>query len=282
MFNGFDHRNTEETAIVSLADTNGDNVVDFEEWFAKLKEYFTLVFKEMDKNNDGSLLDETKEDSVLQKFSLNFFQDAAKHVVDFFDSNNDDAVALDDSFFEVNCRRHKNKDGDCSLSDVLDTSLISLPAPLYNLYSRLDQDRNEKLSLEEAMDFIQRTFAAIDGNLDCHIDEEEIVSLLRQVGLPGHIQLAVKMILQQYLTIGRYLVHEFIQRAGTNQDDQVTIQDVFAFTDWDFIDEQIPAVATLGHPGGSIDLLLGGRRQSREESEKSLAMWLTALQVSAI
>ena len=237
-----DYRQFKLFNLESIVDTNGDNAVDFEEWFAKLKEYLAIVFKELDVNHDGSLLDETKKDDVLKKFSLGFFQYAANQVVDFLDSNKDDAVSLDDAFFNVFCRYRY---GDCSLSDVLGTPLISLPAPFYNLYYGLDTDENEKFSRGEVMDFIQRTFAAFDGSLDCHIDEDEIVELLKEVGLPGKFQLAIKMLLHQYLTLGRYLVQELIQRADTNQDGQVTFEEVLGFTDWDFIEEQIPVVMIL-------------------------------------
>merc|ERR1719264_239949 len=101
--------------IVAAGDANGDSVVDFDEWFTKLKSYVTAAFEALDDNKDGSILDET---------------------FDFFDSNNDGAISLEDDFF-VDIFRDRNGEGKTTLSEALGTNLISLPAPIYDFYNKV-------------------------------------------------------------------------------------------------------------------------------------------------
>jgi hypothetical protein len=173
----------------------------------------------------------------------------------------------------------RNDDGELTLSELLGTSLISLPSPVYNLYSKLDRNKDERLSREEALDFLWRTFVLIDSNSDCFITEDEVVALLRQVGVPGDIQLAVRLILKQYLTLGSYLVLQFAEKARTGSL-RVTVEDVIDFNDFDFIEEMIPAVLQLGAPSGAVFYLTGGGRRdrSRERDQDFLEVWLTVLQ----
>lgn len=285
LFGSYSFEQLDEATIVSIGDKNGDNEVDFEELFAKLKHYTTLLFKNLDENDDGSLLEEAKRGDVLKKFSLGLFQEVVTNLIEFFDSNKDGSIGLDDAWFDHPRRYQERQDGEFTLSDMFGMPLISLPGPLYNLYSQLDKDGDEKLSREEATDFIARTFAVIDANADCYIGEDEVVALLQKVGVPGDMVLAVRMVLQQYLGLGSFLAQEFLTRADMNQDDRVTIEEVFGFNDWDFINSTIPVVTDLGRQGGSLDHLVGtgyysywSRQYGREAAEQAVALWLSALQ----
>ena len=55
--------------VLQYWDENDDEKLDFEEIFAQLKRYVTLTFKELDKNQDGSILDEAKAGSTTMVFS---------------------------------------------------------------------------------------------------------------------------------------------------------------------------------------------------------------------
>ena len=74
----------------------------------------------------------------------------------------------------------RNNDGTISLREVFRTSLINLPAPVYRFYSTLDRDKDEKISFEEAENFIKGTFYAIDQNEDCSIDTDELIATLKE------------------------------------------------------------------------------------------------------
>merc|ERR1712096_185195 len=89
----------------------------------------------------------------------------------------------------------------------------------------------------------------------------------------------------QYLTLTSSIVNTFIHRADANGDSKVTIEEVLAFNDFDFIEDVVPTVLNLGYPHGSVLHLVGaayGPRHShsktREEREELMAMWFRALQ----
>ena len=122
--------------IVAAGDANGDRVVDFDEWFTKLKSYVTAAFEALDENKDGSILDESKEGNILTSIPYQFFEEFLDQTFDFFDSNNDGAISLEDDIF-VDIFRDRNGDGKTTLSEALGTNLISLPEPIYNFYNKV-------------------------------------------------------------------------------------------------------------------------------------------------
>ena len=124
--------------IVAAADANGDSVVDFDEWFAKLKSYVTAAFEALDENKDGSILEESKEGKILTSISYQFIEELLDQLFDLFDSNNDGAISLEDNIFvHIFFVADTNGDGKTTLSEALGTNLISLPAPIYNFYNRV-------------------------------------------------------------------------------------------------------------------------------------------------
>ena len=123
--------------VVAAADANGDGAVDFDEWFNKLKSYVTIAFEVLDENQDGSILEEAKDGNILDSISYSFFEKLIDQVFDFFDSNKDEAISLEDDFFLSFQLRDRDEDGKIDLSEALGTSLISLPAPVYNFYTKV-------------------------------------------------------------------------------------------------------------------------------------------------
>merc|ERR1712002_813449 len=183
--------------FVATADTNGDKIVDFDEFLEQLKEYIRAAFAVMDKNDDNSISEEIQAGEILTRYSLEFFETALVHLMNFFDTNKNNALEQDDALFGENRRyTDRNEDGVLTLSELLGTSLISLPAPVYNFYTKLDRNKDERLDQNEAIDFIERTFAVIDSNADCFIDEGDVASFFKKLGVKPDIQLAIKLILK--------------------------------------------------------------------------------------
>jgi len=77
-------------------------------------------------------------------------------------------------------------------------SLINLPAPIYTAYTLLDEDQNEKLTMDEMLSFVRRTLTIIDQNGDCYINLEEITGALDESKLPTDFQLGMKLLGQQF------------------------------------------------------------------------------------
>merc|ERR1712037_46026 len=267
--------------IVAAGDANGDRVVDFDEWFAKLKSYVTAAFEALDDNKDGSILDESKEGNILTSIPYQFFEELLDQTFDFFDSNNDGAISLEDDIF-FDTFRDRNGDGKTTLSEALGTNLISLPAPIYNFYNKLDRDTDERLTKAEALDFLSKLFTLINiDDSDCKIDVDELLQLLDELEVPWDHQLAVKMVLDQELSLVSHLLKNLVERADKDEDGEVTIEEILTFGDFEFIESTIQAVPYLVRPAlPGISYLVTPRcsRDCREAGEALVAMWFTALQ----
>merc|ERR1711934_437125 len=267
--------------IVAAGDANGDSVVDFDEWFTKLRSYVTAAFEALDENKDGSILDESREGNILTSIPYQFFEEFLDQTFDFFDSNNDGAISLEDDIF-VDIFRDRNGDGKTTLSEALGTNLISLPEPIYNFYNKLDRDTDERLTKAEALDFLSKLFTLINtDDSDCKIDVDEILHLLDVLEVTWDHQLAVKMLLDQELTLVSHLLKNLVETADKDEDGEVTIEEILTFGDFEFIESTFKAVPYLVSPGSSLTYLVsaGCRNWCRlEEREALTAMWFTALQ----
>ena len=124
---------------IGAADANGDSIVDFDEWFSKLKSYVKAAFDVLDQNQDGSILDEAREGNILNGISYRFFEKLLNQLFDLFDSNNFGAISLEDeSFREVFWDMfYRTRHGKMTLSEYFGVDLITLPAPIYNFYEKV-------------------------------------------------------------------------------------------------------------------------------------------------
>ena len=113
---------------IGAADANGDSIVDFDEWFSKLKSYVKAAFDVLDQNQDGSILDEAREGNILNSISYRFFEELLNQLFDLFDSNNDGAISLEDGSF---------REFSESMFFPPVWYLITLPAPIYNFYEKV-------------------------------------------------------------------------------------------------------------------------------------------------
>jgi len=269
--------------FAATADTNGDKIVDFDEFLEQLKEYIRAAFAVMDKNDDNSISEEIQAGEILTRYSLEFFETALVHLMNFFDTNKNNALEQDDALFGEN-RRYidRNEDGVVTLSELLGTSLISLPAPVYNFYTKLDRNKDERLDQTEAIDFIKRIFHIMDSNADCFIDEGDVASFFKKLGVKPDIQLAIKLILKKYLTLANFIIEQFEEKADKDQDGRVTVEEIIGFEDFDFVEDSFPMMNALGYPDGAFYYLIDGPRYGgpgrREREEERVAVWLRALQ----
>ena len=132
---------------IGAADANGDSIVDFDEWFSKLKSYVKAAFDVLDQNQDGSILDEAREGNILNSISYRFFEELLNQLFDLFDSNNDGAISLEDGSFRVFSEAmfsgvggymfYGTRHGKMTLSEYFGVDLITLPAPIYNFYEKV-------------------------------------------------------------------------------------------------------------------------------------------------
>merc|ERR1712002_1175326 len=268
--------------FAATADTNGDKIVDFDEFLEQLKEYIRTAFAVMDKNDDNSISEEIKAGEVLTRYSLELFETALVHLMNFFDTNKNNALEQDDALFGEN-RRYidRNEDGVVTLAELLGTSLISLPAPVYNFYTKLDRNKDERLDQTEAIDFIKRLFHIMDSDADCFIDEGDVGRFFKKLGVKPDIQLAIKLILKKYLTLANFIIEQFEEKADKDQDGRVTVEEIIGFEDFDFVEDSFHMMNALGYRDGAFSYLISGGYDGpgrRERERDVVAAWLTTLQ----
>ena len=66
--------------------------------------------------------------------------------------------------------------------------------------------------------------------------------------------------LPQELTLASHLVKNLVERADKNKDNKVTIEEILAFDDFEFLETVYPAVSELGDPGNSFWYLVCSSR----------------------
>merc|ERR1712228_370998 len=117
-------------------------------------------------------------------------------------------------------------DGKISLREVFGVSLINLPAPIYRLYTKVDKDKNEKFSLEEATNFIKGTIYLIDQNEDCSINIDEILAMLNEARLPSKFQLAVRILGEHFLTLADFLLKRVVAVSDSDGDKKTSFDEI--------------------------------------------------------
>jgi len=263
--------------IILVADTEGDEKVTFDEFNAKINSYVKEVFGFLDANGDDSLEIALKEASV-KKINLKILLDILHNLMTFFDVNEDDILSVEDA--PERTFRDRNDDGKINLREVFGTSPINLPAPLYRLYTLLDRNKNEKLSFEEATNFIKGTFYVIDQNEDCFIDLDEFIATLSEKTLPKEYQIAVKLIGDQYFTLLDFALELIITAADKDGDKKTTLAEIIDMDNPDFISTIVKVATNMGMPNmKAVYFLLGEERRygSRDKQGAVVEMWLNVL-----
>jgi len=259
--------------IVLAADKDGDGKVTLEEFNSGIEGYGKKAFDILDSDKDGFLDDEVSVKSI----NANLFMEVLNLVYSFFDMNQDDILSVSDA--PAGSFRDWNDDGKISLREVFGVSLINLPAPLYRLYTKVDKDKNEKFSLEEATNFIKGTIYLIDQNEDCSINIDEVLAMLNEARLPSQFQIAVKILGEHFMTLADFLLKRIVSVADSNGDKKTSFEEILHLSDTSIIKEFINAVPSLGTPSYSIVRFMGcgGSRCGPRERQAQQELWLNVL-----
>merc|ERR1719347_1073836 len=265
-----DERSFGSKNVVLIGDTNKDGKVDFKEFKAGVDDYIKKVFNVLDKDGDGSL----DKDISIKSLSANFFLQLLDEVFLFFDVNEDDILCPEDApprtFYD------RNDDGKISLREVFGVSLINLPAPLYRLYATLDKDKNEKISIDEATNFLKSTLAMVDKNEDCSVNIDEIITSLDESHLPKQYQLSVKLMGDYYLEMGDFILKEFVTAADVDGNNKVTLAEIIGLKDPAVLFDIQNIIMKMGFPNRRIAEFIGGCCSWEREMEVR-EMWLNVL-----
>jgi len=270
-----DERSFGTKNIILVGDQNTDGQVDFKEFKAGVDAYAKKLFDVLDTDQDGSL----DKDVSLKSLSAELFLQLLDEGFLFFDVNEDDIMSVEDApprtFYD------RNDDGKISLREVFGVSLINLPAPLYRLYVTLDKDKNEKISIEEATNFLKSALSIIDKNEDCSIDIDEIIASLDESKLPKQYQLAVKLLGDYYFEMGDFILKEFVAAADADGDKKASFAEIIGLKDPAVLFDILNVGTSMGSPNyGTVNFITGDRRDpwSREWLQVAVVeMWLNVL-----
>merc|ERR1711915_1102551 len=259
--------------VVLVTDKDGDGKVTLEEFKSGVEGYGKKAFDILDSDKDGFLDDEVSVKSI----NANLFMEVLNLVYSFFDMNQDSILSVSDA--PAGSFRDWNDDGKISLGELFGVSLINLPAPLYRLYIKVDKDKNEKFSLEEATKFMKGTIYLIDQNEDCSINIDEVLAMLKEASLPSIFQLGVRVLGEHFLTLADFLLKRVVAVSDSNGDKKTSFEEILHLSDTSIIKEFANIVPSLGMPSGSILRFMeyGGMRRGQKGADAQLEMWLNVL-----
>ena len=249
-----------------------DGRVDFVEFEEGVNNYVEKVFKILDKDGDGSL----DKDVSIKSLSSKFFLQLLDEVFLFLDVNQDDIMSVEDA--PPRTFNDMNEDGKISFRDIFGVTLFSLPAPLFQFYSTLDKDNNEKISIDEATNFMKGALATIDKNEDCYIDVDEILSILFGNDLPKQYQLGVKLLLDFYIGMGDFILQDFVAAADSNGDKKTTLSEIISLKDPAVVLDILTVWSSMDRivsNGRAVSFLIGNYRDV--DQEEVMEMWLKVL-----
>ena len=239
---------------------------NFDEFKTLVETFIKNIWKIFDSDEDGILTETVKQPEV----NSNFFLKLTDFLFDKFDYDWDESISVLD-WYELTGKKGKDK--------IVGRKLISLPSPIYKLYTRLDEDRNEVLSLEEIHNFLKRTFALIDRNEDCVIDLTESIAALDEAKLPKEFQLGLKLLAKQQLSIANHALIRFFEVADSNHDNVTELEEIVNFSNFDFLESEARDILMLSSPNMQVVRYLNGDSSKYEESiVKRDEVWLETLQ----
>ena len=236
---------------------------NFEEVKTKSETLLKDLWKLFDSNKDGQItevLDQQREEvSIVTLIKI------VEFLFNKFDIDWDDKITVHD-WNRLTGRSDRN----------VGRKLISFPLPVYKLYTRIDLDKDEGLTLLEIKDFVKRTFAILDKNEDCLIDLKEVVHVLQENELPKDLQLAVKLLAQTEITVVKTFIRRLFAVADMNKDNVTEVEEILNFSDFDFIETEGKEMLMLAIP--NTDLLHYLQNKSPHSEEKHSDVWLVTLQ----
>merc|ERR1719481_1318537 len=261
--------------FIKIADTNEDGEVDDEDFVTFGGLLIQDVFNVLDTNDDGGI--EAEIEGKIKSIPFSLVSKMIGRVFSYFDYNEDDKIyfaigANPNSILEEMVRRN--------ITEFYNRYHAWLP--VYDkLFNLVDEDKDGSLGLEEIKKIAKNTFDAMNLDGDCSISSEELFQLLNNNGLDKVYGLAVKITMEQYITLLKYLIPLTITKADTDADGKMSFDELMAVDDLDWFEDTLVANAmNLGYPHiGTIELLAGDNRIRSWETRVAYgAMWMKALE----
>jgi len=281
-------------AIINLADKNGDEEVDFEEFRMEGIEILRIVFNMFDRNSDNGI---DKLETTIDNIGQGPIKTAVNLIFRVFDQNQDNFISTND--IPNKASFDENEDGTVTLNEVLSTisddkitNTIYLPKPLQQLLNILDSNKDEQTSVKEIENFINvmfKMFNVFDKNKDCFVKLDELLEVMEEKEVRNDFRVAVDIIASQYIKLFQYLMVNLIEKTDKNGNEKLDFEEIVNFKDLKLLQNSLKTAVSLGHPNlSAIYYLMGapggpdrfGRpnwelSSNKNAAQESLAEWLS-------
>jgi len=263
-------------------DKDDSGTVDITEFREFVGDILLTIYQVLDQNGDYNL-QAIPEGKTFDNIPFTFFDAALIITFNFFDFSKDGILSFEEDYFEDDYDYLDiNKDGKVAFGEIL-SSPTTWPAPLYKLYNLVDANKDEALSLTESKEFLKGTFNVLDGDKNCKLSVDEIVSTAISIGIPASKAIAIKVLYQQFSVTLDHLFTQLILKADVNKLGLCSRDDIASISDWDWTDSMALAVSSLLYPNfGPIhylaDVNMFDRMSHSKTREENIEMWLNALQ----
>ena len=181
------------------------------------------LWKNVNQDENGIRANILKDNN--QRISYNFLKSVCSFFLEKLDQNYDYKLS-DEDFVGFRIRDDYIK---------LMKNIITIPYPLYVLYTYLDENKNKIFSQNEIENFIKKTFILFDKNEDCEVDLAEILEVLDEANVPVDKQLAFKMLAYQQLSVASYIVNHILKAGDLNQDGITEVEELLKVSNFNII-----------------------------------------------
>jgi len=259
----YSYMQTERAAFKAIV----GEYTSFEEFKAAVEKFIQDLWKVLDSDEDGNVSEILNHSKA--KISSAFLSKLTEFLFEKLDINWDEEISAKD-WFEMTGDKEGNKN--------IGRKLISLPSPIYTLYTRLDQDRDEAVTLQELNLFMSRTFALLDNTDDCAVDLDDVIATLEEGKLPKDLQLGAKLLLQHELTFANHALNRIFKLADTNHDNITAVDEILHFSDFDFVESEVKDMADLAVPNMNVFYYIVRQDPRGQREENNVERWLETLQ----
>jgi len=283
-----------DEVIVTLADTDGDYRVTFDELRAFGEIYLNKGFNSIDIDGDSTI---SEEEAISAVTRLNFgvIQDFILELFSISDRDKDEKVSTFDLPTQMRRDFDTDYDGTVSLKELLGHPIIFFPGPVQTVYKILDSDKDEAVSRREATNFIKflsGIFNVFDVDSDCFVSLDEALISLHKADLEKEFQLALEVLFRPLSALGRYIALTIIQDMDTDGDSRLSLAEILQFSGKFYFSKFISSYRqeqmlrdhdwAKGFLAGMINFERGEEPRNPEEEKRlfnrALANWLSAFQ----
>jgi len=289
--------------IARLAEKNGQTGLQEAEFSEYVQELERDIFNILDTDGKGSI--DVKSSEEEPSIGIEPFNAILSHIFRLFDLNNDNVLSVTDDImdlavkfrwggptspgeeYERQMELDSNNDGIWTIEELVGREPITWPYPLYELYSKIDVNQDEIVDLNsEARPFLEKVFAMFDVNKNGLVTAKEVLAVINKTNtVPEERMVALKIVLDKYVTLTEFLVREIIKTADMNSDMRTTFEEILQFDDWNFIEKTlIPAINYIGIPsisgplGAAVGIdITSHRRNYYEDQQAALGFGLKLL-----